>query len=1514
MRPYPLLLMLLVLNPLATFAQPVANFTATPTVGCAPMLVQFTSTSTGNPTSYQWNLGNSATSVLPSPSTTYTTPGTYTVTLTVSNANGSNTKTVTNYITVLGNPVVNFTVNDTAGCPPQSVVFTNASDPVTPGPATYSWSFGDGNTSTQQNPSHTFPYPGFYNITLSVTNSGGCVTSVTKPNYVHAYTPPAADFSAAQTSYCITPSTVSFTSIVTGSGPYTYNWDFGDGGNATGNAPTHTYTTSGTYTVQLIVTEINGCKDTLTKPAYITVGALVASFAPASGCVNTPITFNNTSIGAVSHAWDFGDGSTNLINPTHTYTSPGTYNVRLIVYNSSCADTFIQPVTIHPNPVADFTFTQDPPCHAPETIQFNNQTTGGATYTWTLGDGNTSTIMNPVHNYLDDSSYLVTMIATSAFGCMDTVLKPLVIHDLILLPEATPFIGCVPLTVNFNTGELTTVPLVMPYPFAIASYHWNFGDGNSSTLKTPQHTYTSPGTYVVTQTVTTVYGCVQTDTVQVHVGTLPTASFIAMADTICVSQGVTFVNTSVGATYYVWDFGDNVHSQVTSLTHVYNSSGHFTVTLHAFNNGCADTFKMDSLILVHPPKAMWSAEFDCDTPLMVKFYDSLTVGATSHMWYFGDNTTSTAFSPVHTFPSAGQWAVSLVTFNNIYNCSDTLIDTIKIIDPVASFVTADTAICKHDSIAFFGSYTDIPIEFAWFINNTLLMAGPPSSASFSAPVGFRFDTSGLYTITLVVSDVHQCRDTVVKTNYILVAKPEAEFTGFPLVGCTPLNVTFLETSSNTQGAYSDIKEWTFGDGNVATVNTATTNNVYTNPGLYTVSLIVTDNIGCKDTITKIDYIDARKPSANFHASDTNACIGQPIAFINTSSGTSLTAEWDFGDGTTSLAYNPNHAYTQTGTYTIRLIVTDPTGCKDTMTKVSNILISKPTASFTMSDTLAICPPLNVLFSASSAGVASYAWNFGGSGTSLLQNPTAVYTNPGVYNISLVVTSNEGCKDTVYGTASVLGYAGGLSYTPLEGCVPHTVQFTANLNNVPTIIWDFSDGVTTPANGSSTITHTYTTPGIYIPRLILSNGVGCLNSSNGIDTIKVDGVYAGFEMSRPCEETLVQFQDTSFSFFSSVSSWYWSFNNGQTSSTVANPTNFYPTAGTYPVVLIATNANGCTDTVEEDITVFPLPDIRATADTIICGGDAATLEATGGNTYQWNPPGGLSCNTCAITSASPATNTSYIVIGTDIHGCKNKDTTLITLQYITTSMAGPGGEICQDSSFQLYVTGAHRYEWTPAVSLSDGVSSAPVASPRTTTLYTVKAWEGSCLPDSQQVKVLVFPKPTVDAGRDEKIVAGASVMLNATGTLISGFRWSPAGTLSCETCSNPTASPKTTTTYEVQVNSTYGCKNKDLVTVHILCDESQLFVPNYFSPDGDGNNDQFYPRGEGLKMITAFRIYNRWGEVLFERGGIQLNDMSNAWDGRYKGEQVSPDVYVYLIQGICEGGETLTWKGDVTLGR
>ncbi len=111
---------------------------------------------------------------------------------------------------------------------------------------------------------------------------------------------------------------------------------------------------------------------------------------------------------------------------------------------------------------------------------------------------------------------------------------------------------------------------------------------------------------------------------------------------------------------------------------------------------------------------------------------------------------------------------------------------------------------------------------------------------------------------------------------------------------------------------------------------------------------------------------------------------------------------------------------------------------------------------------------------------------------------------------------------------------------------------------------------------------------------------------------------------------------------------------------------------------------------------------------------------------------------------------------------------------------------------------------------------------------------------------------------------------------------------------------------------FGCKAYDSVTVNVLCDQSQLFIPNTFSPNGDGQNDVFYPRGLGLKTISSFRIYNRWGELLFEKRGIQLNDRNNGWDGTFRGNLLNPDVFVYIIDGICDSDAPMSWKGDITL--
>jgi gliding motility-associated-like protein len=452
----------------------------------------------------------------------------------------------------------------------------------------------------------------------------------------------------------------------------------------------------------------------------------------------------------------------------------------------------------------------------------------------------------------------------------------------------------------------------------------------------------------------------------------------------------------------------------------------------------------------------------------------------------------------------------------------------------------------------------------------------------------------------------------------------------------------------------------------------------------------------------------------------------------------------------------------------------------------------------------------------------------------------------------------------------------------------------------------------PLSGNNTITHTYTSPGAYIPKLILSDNSGCQNSSSGIDTIKVDGVIAGFITSPPCINTPVTFSDTSFSYFSPVTQWSWNFNNGQQTNNVHSPVMNYATAGTYPVTLVAVSAGGCRDSVGKTITIYDLPIVAASSDTTVCNGDAAVISGTGGISYTWTPANSLSCSNCQTTYATPSVATDYTVTGTDQHGCQNEDTVKVLVQYVTSSAVDEGGPVCIDSVFQLQAFGAQRYEWKPAATLSAYNIPDPIASPKETTTYTVTAWEGSCPPDSHLVKVVVLPRPVVDAGSDVTIVAGAGVMLQAIGTDISTFEWSPAATLSCETCSNPTASPEATTTYKVIAATQYGCKAYDTVTVNVLCDKSQLFIPNTFTPNNDGENDIFYPRGVGLKTISSFRVYNRWGELVFEKKGIKLNDPSGGWDGTYKGRSLNPDVFVYIIEGVCQRGDAISWKGDVSL--
>ncbi len=561
---------------------PVANFSGSPTSGTEPLTVNFTDLSTGSITGWNWTFGDGGTSLAQNPSHQYTSAGTYTVSLTVTGPGGSDDETKTNYITV--NPCVlptaGFVGNPTSGEVPLTVNFTNQSS----GATSYSWTFGDGGTSTATNPNHNYTSGGTYTVTLTATNS--CGNDIfTRTNYITVTcTPPVAGFVGSPTSGDY-PLNVSFTDQSTGA--TSWSWTFGDGGTSTQQNPSHNYTSAGIYTVALTVT--NSCgNDTETKTDYITVTEPpcyppVADFigSPTSGEYNLPVNFTDLSTNSpTSWSWTFGDGGTSMAqNPSHTYTAAGTYTVSLTATNSCGSDgeTKIDYITVT-EPAGWTVITYDDfesgwgnytdggsDCSrytggtyahqgsAAADIQDNSGTASsfyhtanydvsgytdlevefwfyaysmetnedfwlqyydGSTWrtveTWASGtDFNNNTFYNKVVT-ISSGTYNFPSNAGIRFMCDASNNSDDVYIDEIEFrgsgvqtpppPTAefvgTPTTGFAPLTVNF-TDQSTDNP---------TSWSWTFGDGGTSTAQNPSHQYTVAGTYTVSLTATNAYG------------------------------------------------------------------------------------------------------------------------------------------------------------------------------------------------------------------------------------------------------------------------------------------------------------------------------------------------------------------------------------------------------------------------------------------------------------------------------------------------------------------------------------------------------------------------------------------------------------------------------------------------------------------------------------------------------------------------------------------------------------------------------------------------------------------------------------------------------------------------------------------------------------------------------------------------------------------------------------------------------------------------------------------------
>jgi len=935
---------------------PVANFTGNPLAGCSPVIINFQDLSTGNPTSWSWNFGNGNTSVLQNPTASYFTPGAYTISLTVTNANGSNTLTRTQYINVYEPPTVNFSGSPLSGCFPLRVQFTDLSQPgLGNSNVSWFWDFGNGTTSTLQNPMATFVTTGNFTITLRVTNDKGCTRTISRPNYITATTGVVAGFTHTQATVCSAPAIIDFTNTSTGPPTLSYIWDFGDGSPFSGvTNPTHTYLVNGTFIATLITTSTAGCVDTF-RSNPIVIGGFVTDFnSPASVCINEAATFTNTSTPVpISSFWTFGDGGTaNSINATYSYAAPGTYNVWLYNTYSSCIDSILHTITVNPRPVSDFSAPITSRCEPPLTVNFQDLSTGTPiSWQWDFGDGNTSTLQNPSHTYTSYGSFTVTLITTNGFGCTDTIVRTnyIDIRRATISIPLLPVRGCIPYTIS-------PVPVISSVD-AITSYNWDFGDGGTSTLPNPTYTYIAQGTYTVRLIITTSTGCNDTLIIPnaVRVGSKPVADFSAAPIPVCGTQPVYFTNLTVPSDEWIWDFGDGGSSTLQNPQHSYSDTGYFSIRLIATNNGCPDTLIRTNYVRVLPPIARFTPVPNCTNRLEFSFTDQ-SIAPLTWEWNFGDGSpVSTIQNPTHIFPSYGNFTVQLIVTNG--GCADTIQQTITTVNENPDFIADRVVACRVAAIGFSAININLAniVSYSWDFGdgNTVTTTNRNASNTYTA--------SGTYTVVLTTTDINGCINVVTKNNFIRINGALANFSATNIAGCSGLTTTFNDLST-TDGVNAIINwQWDFGDGTIQNFSAPPFQHTYNTVGSFTVKLIITDAAGCMDSLSIGNQVNTSDPIPDFVTANTLTCPNATVTFTNTTTPTGLASQWDFGDGGTSTSYSPTYIYTASGLYTVRLRVQDIYGCADSITKTSYIRVDVPVADFTRSDSASSCTPFEVQF-------------------------------------------------------------------------------------------------------------------------------------------------------------------------------------------------------------------------------------------------------------------------------------------------------------------------------------------------------------------------------------------------------------------------------------------------------------------------------------------------------------------------------------------------------------------------
>lgn len=1199
---------------------PQANFTTS-----GPNLLgqtsTFESTSLGSNLVYRWDFGDGS-PILDTTEAevnhTYAALGSYTVVMTATNTEGSDSRS--RVIEILGLPEADFSTSspDTIG---QTTSFTNLSrfggDETAN--VSYLWDFGDGNTSTAANPVHTYAERGNYLVSLQVTNR---VAADITNQLVEITDVPLSGLSAGNNSPTRFGQTTRLTATIAAGTNVSYLWDFGDGfSQQAGASIDRVYSAVGVFTARVTATNSLGSQSAATQ-------VTITDIPPQADFVsNTPawladgVRLESVSSGTnLNYQWNFGDGSPLLLTTTaivtHVYATPGAYTVTLQAANGAGTSTQQRQIYALTEPAVAFEATD--PTYIGQSTSFTNLSDGGGdgaasvSYFWDFGDGAASVAANPEHRYDARGVYTVSLRVSNRLAAA-SLTRTVTVADVpvadILLAQNGPTLLGSPTFFTATVGSGTNL-----------SYHWDFGDGNTALGRLTDHTYDSIGSYPVTVTVSNTSNTLSQTTTVAVTDVPPQADFLTSAPDL-LGQQTRFENISQGSNLTTtWNFGDGTASLMTDavvVTHTYAAGGRYTITLTAANSAGTSIISraIDILLTVTEPTAgFFSTSPDQLGETTIFYNNSLDGGADSvtYAWDFGDGSTSTSPNPQHVYQEPGSYTawltITTVAGQDVFSApveiGDVPIRGLELLSLTESPVIGEAAVLQANVQSGTG------ITYTWNLGDGTVRNGNPISHTYTSP--------GTYIIVLSATN---SLGTRVVTSTLTV--DDAAITDLAIVSNSPVVLGQSLVLTPTFGSGSNVAYlWQFGDGFTSTLAAPT--YVYAVAGTYTVLLEARNSRGSRVAAATVDVLSEAISGLQLSA-PTLVTLGQPALFTATvATGEDVRFNWTLGDGTGATGQEVLHFYSQPGAYTVTVRAANNGGAQSLSRQVQVQDVPIAGLRFTHDGPVEAGQTLRLFSTVDAGSNVQYTWDFGDGGIATVPNPEHVYDQLGTYTITLTAGNSAGSQ--IY-TDSVNVYSfdepiTGLGIdvdSPLDlGQVSQFEALRTGGSNVR-YHWDFGDGMTSTLAAP---THTYAAVGNYNVSLVASNGQG---SSLALAMVEVrDAPILGAAIDQSGPTPLGEATEFAALFTQGSNVQYqWQFGDGATAA-MRNPVHTYVQTGTFTVVLTMTNLRGqvvLSDTVQIFQSDQPVLELSITATMPVQVGVPVTFTPsfTGGTnlSYHWD---------------------------------------------------------------------------------------------------------------------------------------------------------------------------------------------------------------------------------------------------------------------------------------------------------